>query len=347
MSTNRNSLVAIGIASALLVAGCHHRPTIEKSPGETGDARHVVDASVISAPGTVEPWSGEVKLASTEPGQLSELLVVEGQQVQKGDLLARLEDSQQRHAVLIAETELRQAAALLSGASSTKEDLRAADAELQAATARAEQRTRDSERAAGLGASGVLPAAEVERTLSASRVEAAARDAAEARQLAVKRGARPSERQLLRARWESAQARLADARAALSRREVRATIGGLVLWSRQHVGEYYSQSQGPLLLLGDMSRPQLRLEVNDGDAALVQEGARCQLRGDGGEPIGTGTVVRIASAFGSRSQSTERPSMRSDARVREVFVEIDTPTSLAYGQRIWGQIEHATRHARR
>jgi hypothetical protein len=39
--------------------------------------------------------------------------------------------------------------------------------------------------------------------------------------------------------------------------------------------------------------------------------------------------------------------MRSDARVREVFVEIDTPTSLAYGQRIWGQIERATRHARR
>lgn len=343
----RNWLVMTAIVGGSFVAGCHDRPTIEKSRIEAGDARHAVEAGVISAPGTVEPWSGEVKLSSMEPGQLSELLVVEGQLVRKGELLARLEDSRQRHAVTIAETELRQAVAVLSGASSTKEELRAADAEFQAAAARAEQRKRESERAASLGASGVLPTADVERIFSASRVEEAARDAAEARQLAVKRGARWSERQLLHARWEAAQARLADAHAALARREVRATIDGVILWSRQHAGEYYSQSQGPLLVLGDMRRPQLRLEVDDSDAALVQEGARCKLRGDGGEPLGAGTVVRLASAFGTRSLATERPSSRTDARVREVFVEIDSPTSLAYGQRVWGQIDRTTRRAGR
>jgi multidrug resistance efflux pump len=347
MSPNRSSLVAGTVAAVFLLSGCHQRPTVEKSKADGKDERHWVDASVITAPGTVEPWSGEVKLASMEPGQLGEILVTEGQLVHKGELLARLEDSQQRHAVAIAQAEVRQAAAILAGASSTNEELRAAAAELQAATVRAEQQRRESERAATLGASGVLAAAEVERVTSAAGVEEAAREAAEARQLAVKRGARHSERQLLKSRWEAAEARLKDAGAALARREVRATIDGVVLWSRQHVGEYYSQTQGPLFVLGDMQHPQLRLEVDDGDAGLVLEGARCKLRSDSGQALGTGTVVRIAAAFGTRSLSTERPSSRTDARVREVFVAIDTPTALAHGQRVWGQIDRATRHAAR
>lgn len=337
----------VAAACVLVLAGCHARPTVEKPQPAGGAVRHVVDATVVTAPGTVEPWYGEVKLASMEPGQLSEVLVAEGQQVRKGDLLARLEGSQQRHAVLIAESELRQAAAGLTGTSSTKEAIRAAAAELQAAVARAEQQRRESQRAASLGASGVLAEEEVERVASASRVEDAARDAAEARQLAVRRGAPPSERQLLRARWESAEARLKDARAALARREVRATIDGIVLWSRYHAGEYYSQTQGPLLVLGDMQRPQARLEVDDGDAPLVRAGARVKLRADGGEPVGSGTVARLASAFGSRSLSTERPSSRTDARVLEVFVELDAPTSVTSGQRVWGQIDRTTRHAAR
>ncbi len=347
MSLNRGSLAAMASIVVFLLTGCHHRPTIEKSHPKNGDARHVIDGAVVTAPGTVEPWSGEVKLASMEPGQLREILVVEGQPVRQGDLLARLEDSQQRHAVAIAETELRQAAALLAGASSTKEELRAAAADVQAATVRAEQQKRDSERASSLGASGVLPAAEVERAVASSRVEDAAREAAEARQLSVQRGARPSERRLLRTRWESAEARLKDAAAALSRREVRATIDGVVLWSRYHAGEFYAQDQGPLFVLGDMQRPQARLEVDDGDAAFVLVGARCALRSDAGDKLGGGTVVRIASAFGTRSLTTERPTSRTDARVREVFIEIDTPTTLAYGQRVWGQLDRAPRQATR
>jgi len=174
MDRKRTFVAAVCV---MILAGCHGRPTVEKPQPPGGAVRHVVDATVVTAPGTVEPWYGEVKLACMEPGQLSEVLVAEGQQVRKGDLLARLEGSQQRHAVLIAESELRQAAAGLTGTSSTKEALRAAAAELQAAVARAEQQRRESQRAASLGASGVLAEEAVERMASASRVEHAARDA--------------------------------------------------------------------------------------------------------------------------------------------------------------------------
>ncbi|MEN9577389.1 MAG: hypothetical protein RJA70_398 [Pseudomonadota bacterium] len=345
MGANR---MAWGVAVvALALAGCHARPTIEKKQAAAGEGRHLVDASVVTAPGSVEPWFGEVKLASTEPGRLSEVLAVEGQLVKQGDLLVRLERSQQQHAVLIAESELRQAAALLAGVSSTKEEVQAAAAEVEAAAARANQRRRESQRAASLGASGVLAVEAVEQLAAASVVEDAALAAGEARLLAIKRGARSSERQQLRARWESAQARLADAQAALMRREVRATIDGTVLWSRYHAGEYYSPGQGPLLVLGDMKRPQVCLEVDDTDGELVLVGAKVVLRTDGGELLGRGSVVRIASSLGSRSLSTERPTERTDARVREVFVEVETPTTLSSGQRVWGQIDRAARHAAR
>lgn len=345
MGSHRTTYLAVAMALAFF--GCHGRPTVEKKQPTAGDPRHLVDARVITAPGMVEPWYGEVKLASVEPGHLSEVLVVEGQLVKQDDLLARLESSQQHHAVVIAESELRLAVAALAGASSTREELQTAAAELQAATARAEQRRRESQRAASLGASGVLAEEEVERTTAASMVDDAARAVSEARLLAVKRGARPSERQQLRVRWESAQARLGAAEAALARREVRATIDGTVLWSRYHAGEHYAQSEGPLFVLGNMQRPQARLEVDDLDGELVQVGAKVELRADGGEPLGRGSVVRIASAIGSRSLSTERPTGRTDARVREVFVEIETPTGLTAGQRVWGQIDRGTRQASR
>jgi HlyD family secretion protein len=334
------------VATAPLFAGCHHRPTISKSQAQD-EVGHRLDESSVVAPGTVEPWSGETKLASTEPGQLSEVLVVEGQLVKTGELLARLEDSQQQHAVMIAEAELRQAVAALAGSASTTEDLVMADAELQAATARAAQTRRESERALALAASGALSSAEVERAVSSSQESEATRAAVEARFKAMKRGARSSERNLVRARWESATARLADTRASLARREVRATVDGAVLWSRYHAGEFYAPAQGPLLVLGDTHRLQVRLEVDDVDATLVASGAPCELRSDAGESLGRGSVVRVAAQYGTRSLSTERPTARTDARVREVFVEVEGSTSLAPGQRVWGRLARSALHASR
>jgi HlyD family secretion protein len=335
MSPNHRLVSAIA-ASVAILSACHGRPTIAKPSAAVGNSRHPLSQTAVTAPGVVEPWSGEVRLASMEPGVLLEISAVEGQQVRKGDLLARLEDSQQRHAVAIAEAERRQAAAAVEGLTSTPEELRIASAELLSAGASAEQRRRESRRAESLGASGTLPAAEIERTMFSARDAEAVLEAADARLVAAKRGARPSDRQIARARMEAAEARRSDALAAFARREVRATLDGVVIWSRYHRGEFYAQDQGPLFVLGDLQRLQIKLEVDDADAAALVTGAACQLRSDSGESVGEGSVVRIALEYGSRSLASERPTSRTDARVREVFVEAHPATSLVPGQRVWG-----------
>jgi HlyD family secretion protein len=141
---------------------------------------------------------------------------------------------------------------------------------------------------------------------------------------------------MAKARFEAAEARLDSARAALERRQVRAPVDGTILWSRFHAGEFYSQTQGPLLVLGDVEHLQVRLEVDDVDAASLVPGAKCEFRGDDGEPLGSGTLLRVAVEYGSRSLPSERPTDRTDARVREAFVAASPSTVLSPGRRVWG-----------
>lgn len=342
-----NSLSPIRFALAVVSAAmsCHGRPAIERPA--TSAFAHPLAPDVIAAPGVVEPRFGEVRLAPLEAGRVETLLVTEGERVQAGDLLATLDDSPQRVAVAIAEAEVAQAAAMLDATTSSREELRLAEAELAAARARADQATRESARGRRLADEGVLPAVDAERADATLHIDSAFREVAEARLATTRRGAPRAERRLAHARLEGARARLEAARVALARREIRATATGVVLWSRRHVGEFVSPADGAFVVLGSMDHLEARLEVTDLDARFVELGARCEIRGDGGEPLGTGRVVRRAAALGTRALSVERVSARTDARVREVFVELDPATSLLPGDRIWGYVERTEAPGRR
>lgn len=332
MNHPRPSVLAL-LLTIFLLAACHERPKVERSrdPG----AKHPESAGQIAAPGIVEPWGGETKLAALDSGVLAELIVAEGKHVKRGELLARLDDARQRHAVLLAEAELRQAEAETSGTAPSAEEVRVAKAELERAAHELDQRRRDAARATQLGSVGALPEAEVERTSASLRSDEATVKAARGRLAIAERGARPSERHLLLARRDAAATRLASARTDLARREVRAPFDGVVLFSRYHVGEFYAPENGPLLILGDLTRLQVRAEVSDMDAGSLEPGASCQLRGDGGEALGEGVLARLAVESASRNLPNERPTDQSDARVRETFIEVTVGSTLVPGLRVW------------
>ncbi len=142
---------------------------------------------------------------------------------------------------------------------------------------------------------------------------------------------------------EGAEARFRLAQADLGRRRITAPSSGTILLSRFHPGEFYSAGAGPLFVLGDMSRLQVRLEVDEIDAHDVQSGAPCALYSDGGLRLAEGTIVRLAPKMGRRALPLESPTARADVRIREVFVEINATAPVVPGQRIWGHTSRVTR----
>jgi multidrug resistance efflux pump len=356
MNMNNRTLMALAVAAlAIASTGCglHGKPKVDRKAtlGKSGagltasaprePAAHTNRADVV-APGIVEPWGAQVELSAQEPGWISSIAVREGDVVQAGQLLATLEDRGQRHAQELAQAEVAEAGAALvkieTGA--TSEEFRQAQADVDAAGARASFARAAAERLQSLQLDGTVAKNDAERAASDASAQEAIADRARARLDEIKRGARGEDRDAARAGVAAANAKLRLAAANVARRSVVAPSAGTVLLSRLHPGEFYSPDAGPLLVLGDMTRLQIRLEVDEIDAPDVHVGATCALYSDAGAELARGTVVRLAPKMGRRSLPIESPTARADIRIREVFVEVPATSSLVPGQRVWG---HTTR----
>ncbi|HEY6101246.1 MAG TPA: HlyD family efflux transporter periplasmic adaptor subunit, partial [Anaeromyxobacter sp.] len=302
------------------------------------------EPDTVVSPGIIEPWGGETALSAQEPGWIAEIAVKEGETVQAGQLLATLEDAAQRRSVDLASADLAEAAAALDRIEhgATAEEARQARADRAAAAARSALASSAAARSARLHERGAIPDSEADRATAESQALAAEAERAEARLQELLRGGRAEDRSAARARVDGAKARLELARANLSRRRILAPRAGTVLLSRFHAGEFYNVGGAPLLVLGDMSRLQVRLEVDEIDALAFEPGAPCALYSDAGVRLTQGAIVRLAPKMGRRALSIESPTARSDVRVREAFVEIPATSKLIPGQRVWGHASRAT-----
>lgn len=341
-------VVALALAAPLAGCGLHGKPVVERkaapAPGGAGPSRpappEAAGPGKVVAPGIVESWGGDVQLSAQEAGWIGRILVREGEAVRAGQLLATLDDAPQRRAVELASADLAEAQSALARLErgATAEELRQAQADHAAAAARAELARSQAGRTQSLGQGGFVAVAEVERASAEARAQEALSEKAEARWQELRRGARPEDRSAARARAAAARARLRVAEANLARRQIVAPGAGTILVSRFHAGEFYLPGPGPLLVLGDTARLQLRLEVDEIDASAVAEGAACALYSDAGTRLGDGTVYRVAPRMGRKGLPIESPTSRQDVRVREVFVEVPGSAGLIPGQRVWGHL---------
>lgn len=345
------------VLSPLVACGLHDRPKVERRAEHTAlaapslganETTRRTDSSAamhVIAPGIVEPWDAQVELAAQEPGWLDSILVREGDRVEPGQLLAVLADVVQRHAVDAARADLAEAEAarLEQERGATTEELQQVEAERSAARARAAFAKANALRVGTLRAGAGTPANEIDRVESEAVVQAALADHAEARLQALRRGARPEERDAAAARANAARARLAMASTVLARRRVYAPRAGTVLLSRFHEGEFYDPHEGALFALGNLTRLQVRLELDEIDAQDVVVGARTSVVSDAGAPLASGIVVRLAPRMGRRALTLESPTARADIRVREVLVEVPASSVLVPGQRVWGYTPRAPR----
>ena len=252
----------------------------------------------------------DVRVAAQVGGRLLELRVAEGDRVNAGEVVARLDTSDAELALTRASTERQQVEAqlrlLLAGA--RIEDIRQAEAQL--ATADAEIRAADVERAAAQvdverfealvasnsGSRKQRDDAVTRRDLAAERA-AATRERARAASEALARvraGSRREDVEAARARVAATAAQIAIWEKAISDATVTAPMAGIVTETLADAGEQL-QPRAPLLVLTDLDRVWANVYVDEPVVPRLRLGQTATLFTDAGGAGLPGTVSYISS----------------------------------------------------
>jgi HlyD family secretion protein len=272
----------------------------------------------------------DVHVASPVGGRLLDLKAVEGQRVEAGELLARLDatDAELALARVRAERDQADAQLRLLRAGARAEDIRQADA--QVATARAEAAAADAEVAAAQkdvdrfaalvasnsGSRKQLDDALARRNVGRERARSAQdRVRAAAENLArLKAGARREEIDAAAARVAAAEAQIATWQKAIADATVTAPIAGIITEKIADQGEIV-QPRAPIAVITDLDRPWANVYVDEPVIPRLRLGQPATLFTDaGGEGI-PGTVTAIAS----RAEFTPRNVQTAEDRSKLVY----------------------------
>ena len=291
----------------------------------------------IFAPGRIEGATPEIELRFRLAGRVDDLLVKEGQTVQKGAILARLDPAEYQHEVALAQAQLDLAEAqlerLLNGARA--QERAEAQALYQAKESELERAQLTWERIRELRDSRAVSQqdADNQRTLVSSLT--AELQAAKARLELLEAPARPDEVAMAKARIDAAQARLKLAEVQFDRATLRAPASGQILEVDAEPGELTGpDSPKPVIVLVDTTKYQVRAFVEEMDAPRLQVGMPATITADGLPDKLQGRVTRLSPRMSPKSLWTDHPTERYDTKAREVWIELEDADSLVVGLRV-------------
>jgi multidrug resistance efflux pump len=336
--TKRTLVLIVG--GGLLATGVGIAAIKEKRSTRRTDAAARVQAGPLDvvAPGRVEGKIPLVELGFERGGRLAEILVEEGARVEQDQVLARL-DSDLEHA------RLARAKAALTGARAQRdakyrgalpEELKEAEAQVEAAQERARNAASARARGEQLHSMGSMGAAEAEKLGHAAEAAAAQARAAEARLAAVQRGTRNEIKRASLAEVAAAKARVDEAEVLLSQTELRAPFAGVVIREHREVGELLALTPPTVVIsISDLSRLRLRAEIDEEDIGSLEIGQRGTATADAypGRKF-AGEVVAMMQDIGNKELLNEDPRARVDTRVLEVLFEFDDTPTLPLGLRM-------------
>jgi HlyD family secretion protein len=267
---------------------------------KAGEAKAAVSTPYAAvAAGKVDIEGGLVDIAARQPGVVQEVLVQEGAEVVKDQVLARLDDQEARLARNRAQA-----------------DLAAAQAQVPVMQTALDAARRDLRRIQQLKADNFV---------SPQRVETANDSVRNAEnQLAAQRAAATA-----------ARARLAESDYVVERHVVRAPSDGRIVRRYANPGSGASTLQvTPMFQLQPRAPRIVRAELEERSLREVRPGMRVEIVPEADQSrTYQGTVLRIAEVFGARRLQSDDPSKQTDERVVEVVVDAQRAQVLV-GQRV-------------
>jgi ABC exporter DevB family membrane fusion protein len=324
------ALVVLSVANLLRSRG--------QEVSASGPNASPVSATLVAAPGRVEAVSEEIRISSELSGRLETVRVEEGDRVQRGQVLAEIENDDYRARVAGAEAELAQRQAELrrtvNGART--EERREAEASMQAARAVLDNSRSEAERRRGLADRNVISRDEAERFERVYQVARAQYEQAEQHFRLVDAEAREEDRARAEAAVGTARAQLAEARAVLEKSYIRAPMSGIILRKLRHGGESVStQFDSPVITMADDSVLCVRLDVDESDVSKLRVGQRAYVTAEAyGAHKFWGRVIRVGRILGKKNIRTEEPSEHVDTKILETLVELDAGQQLPLGLRV-------------
>jgi HlyD family secretion protein len=312
---------------------------------QTGKVGRQDLTSLVTASGEVRPKTYSNVLGEGF-GKITEIAVKEGDHVNRGDVLLRVENIQPS-----ADVDAQQAAlsSAESAVKSAEASYRSAQAELTQRKADLERAKLDWDRAEGLFKEGLIPKSEHDARKAAYDSAVAAVEATTARQAQTRADMERSRSQL-----EQTRAVLMRARDVLRKTTYTAPIGGIVTYVPVHVGENViagvvnSTAGSYLMTIADMSVVTAEVKVDETDIVNVKIGQEADVTIDAlpgktfkghVSEVGTQAVLRTSGL--ATVQTTAGTQEAKDFKV--VVTLDDPPESLRPGLSATAKIKTAER----
>ena len=292
----------------------------------------------IAASGRIEPLDRERVVIPETTGRLVQVLVEEGDQVGRGQLLAVIENAELTARVdqAIAAQALRQAElARMRAGPRAQERVRAAAA-LARAEAQQHLAATELQRREQMFAQQLTSAQELAQHQAQARVAEADVQHARAELRLLEQGNREEDIAQAEAAVAVADAERLAAEAALARSEVHSPIDGVVLKRLLNVGETVTMlAPQPFAYLGDTRQRVVRAEVSELDIAGLRKEAKVWVHSDAfPDQVFNGSVLRIAGRMGPRQALSDDPAEYRDVKVIEVTIALDDAPDLPVGLRV-------------
>ncbi|HEY0946490.1 MAG TPA: HlyD family efflux transporter periplasmic adaptor subunit [Opitutaceae bacterium] len=259
----------------------------------------------------------DAQLGFKVAGRVVERRVFEGDRVTAGQLIARLDDAEQKAEVALRRAELAGAEAALAEleAGSRPQEIAAAEASLASTEADRERATLEFARQRELLAKDAISQRDFETTQAQIKVADARVNEAGERLKLVREGPRVETIHQARARVEQARASLALAETRLANTELSSPLAGVVLSHDIEPGEFVSPGT-PVITVADTAHVWVRVYLNQTDLGRVRHGQKVEVRTDTfPDKTYEGTIGFIAS----EAEFTPKTVQTQKERVKLVF----------------------------
>jgi HlyD family secretion protein len=259
-------------------------------------------------------------------GRVVELPVQEGQQVEAGDLLARLEDADFKQRVRIdqAGVDVRQSNLALTLAGTREQEVKASQQAMMDAQADLEQKKLDDSRAQQLFAKDEIAAQDRDLAATAFKRSEAAYKAAQQRYDEAEEGSRKEDIAIARANLAEASASLGLSRIDESYTALRAPSTGVITVREAELGEVVAPGS-PVITLADLDHIWLRAYIAETDLGRISWGQEATITTDtypGKQYHGRISFISPDAEFTPKSVQTTAERVTLVYRIK---IDVDNP----------------------